>query len=106
MLVGDVMSATVPWAKVNPVIAPQVLRLTRAVACCHAGFFTECTESPPSPVPGTCRRPGLTSLPRGVRQGLDDGLHLRVSGVVGVLEEFTDRHRKCPCRCPGSARWA
>jgi hypothetical protein len=48
MLVGDVTSATVPWAKVNPVIAPQVLRLTSAVACCHVGFFTEGTESPPS----------------------------------------------------------
>jgi hypothetical protein len=40
---GDVISATVPWAKVNPVIAPHVLRLTSAVACCHAGFLMGCT---------------------------------------------------------------
>ena len=37
-LVGDVMSATVPWATVNPVIAPQVDRLTSAVDRCHVGF--------------------------------------------------------------------
>jgi hypothetical protein len=42
MEAGDVMSATVPWAKVKPVIVPQVLRLTSAVACCHVGFFTDC----------------------------------------------------------------
>jgi hypothetical protein len=52
MLAGDVMSATVPWAKVNPVIAPQVLRLTSAVACCQAGFFTECTQITSFPGPG------------------------------------------------------
>src|SRR5256885_9160191 len=46
ILVGDVMSSTVPWAKANPVMAPQVLRLTSAVACCQAGFLTDCTESP------------------------------------------------------------
>src|SRR5512146_1216692 len=39
MLVGDVTSATVPWAKVNPVIAPQVLRLTSAVACDQDGLL-------------------------------------------------------------------
>src|SRR5580704_4137684 len=44
--VGDVISSTVPWAKANPVIAPHVLRLTSAVACCHVGFLTGCTESP------------------------------------------------------------
>jgi hypothetical protein len=44
MLVGDVMSAAVPCAKEIPVIAPHVLRLTSAVACCHVGFLTECTE--------------------------------------------------------------
>jgi hypothetical protein len=48
MLAGDVTSATVPRAKVNPVIAPQVDRLTSAVACCHAGFFAEGMESHPS----------------------------------------------------------
>jgi hypothetical protein len=42
MLVGEVRSATVPWAKANPVMAPQVLRLIRAVACCHLGFLTDC----------------------------------------------------------------
>jgi hypothetical protein len=36
--VGDVISSTVPWAKANPVIAPHVLRLTSAVACCQVGF--------------------------------------------------------------------
>ena len=43
---GDVRSDTVPWARENPVIAPHVLRLTSAVACCHLGFLTECTDSP------------------------------------------------------------
>ena len=38
MLAGDVMSATVPWATVKPVIAPHVPRLTSAVARCHVGF--------------------------------------------------------------------
>src|SRR6266581_4425993 len=48
ILVGDVISSTVPWAKANPVIAPHVLRLTSAVACCHVGFLTGCTRSPSS----------------------------------------------------------
>src|SRR5437763_12543287 len=39
MLTGEVTSATVPWAKVNPVIAPQVLRLTSAVACGQDGLL-------------------------------------------------------------------
>ena len=42
MLVGEVRSATVPCAKANPVMAPQVLRLISAVACCHLGFLTDC----------------------------------------------------------------
>src|SRR5579862_7478932 len=42
MLVGDVRSATVPCAKANPVMAPQVLRLISAVACCHLGLRTDC----------------------------------------------------------------
>ena len=37
-LVGDVMSATVPWATVKPVITPQVDRPTSAVDRCHVGF--------------------------------------------------------------------
>ena len=45
MRVGDVISATVPWAKENPVIAPHVLRLTRAVA-----FLAGCTKSPSSTI--------------------------------------------------------
>src|SRR5690348_6673301 len=77
MLAGDVTSATVPWAKVNPVIAPQVLRLTSAVACDQDGLLllTVRVGSPPS----------LGSL--GVRQGLEDLLHLRVAGIAGVLEQ-------------------
>src|SRR5580658_6631629 len=56
MLVGEVRSATVPCAKANPVIAPQVLRLIRAVACCHRGFLTVCMgitffRSPAGPRP-------------------------------------------------------
>ena len=76
MLAGDVTSATEPWAKANPVIAPQVLRLTSAVACDQDGLFllTVRVGSPPS----------LGSL--AVWQGLEDLLHLRVAGVVGVLE--------------------
>src|SRR6266403_4495853 len=38
--VGEVISSTVPWAKANPVIAPHVLRLTSAVACCQVGFLS------------------------------------------------------------------
>src|SRR5690348_1602301 len=77
MLAGDVTSATVPWAKVNPVIAPQVLRLTSAVACDQDGLLllTVRVGSPPS----------LGSL--AVRQGLEDLLHLRVAGVAGILEQ-------------------
>src|SRR5690349_1109354 len=50
--VGEVISSTVPWAKANPVIAPHVLRLTSAVACCHVGFRSVGflwggTDSPP-----------------------------------------------------------
>jgi hypothetical protein len=26
------------------------------------------------------------------------------TGLVAV--DFTDRHRRCPCRCPGLASWA
>src|ERR1700730_16304420 len=54
--VGDVISSTVPWVKANPVIAPHVLRLTSAVACCHVGFLTGCTESPSSHVSARLRR--------------------------------------------------
>src|SRR5690242_8132300 len=77
MLAGDVTSATVPCAKVNPVIAPQVLRLTSAVACDQDGLLllTVRVRFPPS----------LGSL--AVRQGLEDLLHLRVAGVAGVLEQ-------------------
>jgi len=46
MLVGDVMSARVAWAKVIPVIAPAVLRLTSAVACCQRCFLAPFTDSP------------------------------------------------------------
>src|SRR5690242_21106090 len=76
MLAGDVTSATVPWAKVNPVIAPQVLRLTSAVACDHDGLLllTVRVGSPPS----------LGSL--GVRQGLEDLLHLRVGGDACIMD--------------------
>src|SRR5712691_3408310 len=57
--VGDVISSTVPWAKANPVMAPHVLRLTSAVACCHVGFLTDCTESPSSTFPSDdLARPG------------------------------------------------
>src|SRR5437667_5417857 len=45
--VGEVISSTVPWAKANPVIAPHVLRLTSAVACCQVGFLKGGTDSPP-----------------------------------------------------------
>jgi hypothetical protein len=46
MLAGDVRSATVAWVKVNPVIAPQVLTLTSAVACCQAGFLIDVFTCP------------------------------------------------------------
>jgi hypothetical protein len=26
--------------------------------------------------------------------------------VTLVAVDFTDRHKQCPCRCPGSAGWA
>src|SRR5580692_1983903 len=82
MLAGDVICATVPWLKESPVIAPQVDRLTRAVACCQVGFLRGCTESPSFP----CVAAGQVPLP-GARQRLQDGLDLCVARVVGVLEQ-------------------
>src|SRR5271166_2882399 len=94
--VGDVISPTVPWAKANPVIAPQVLRLTSAVACCHVGFLTGCTESPSS----TCRLGyvGLRGPPVSpfsapsacARQGLENRLDLRIAWIVRVREQHAD----------------
>jgi len=26
--------------------------------------------------------------------------------TVGVIFDFTDRKKKCPCRCPGPVSWA
>src|ERR1700722_20174019 len=48
MALGEVRSAAVPCAKASPVIAPAVLKLTSAVACCHRGLRVNCTGSPPS----------------------------------------------------------
>ena len=45
MLVGEVRLAAGPWATENPVIAPAVLRLTSAVACCHRAFLVDCTRA-------------------------------------------------------------
>src|SRR6516225_7010838 len=58
MLVGEVRSATEPWAKENPVIAPAVLRLTNAVACCHRAFFVACTRTTSSRSGSLRRGPG------------------------------------------------
>ena len=100
MLVGDVISATVPWAKENPVIAPHVLRLTRAVACCHVGFLTGRTKSPSSTISlgilsdwdligaGNCSCPAGSLA--STRQRMEDGLDLRIAGITGVLEQDTD----------------
>src|ERR1700678_435180 len=85
MLVGDVISATVPWVKENPVIAPQVLRLTSAVACCHVGFLAKFTKSPSSTI-----SVGLYVLLAGTWQGLQNGLDLRIARVAGVLEQDAD----------------
>src|SRR5271156_977825 len=85
MLVGDVISATVPWVKENPVIAPQVLRLTSAVACCHVGFLAKFTGSPSSTI-----SVALYLLLAGTWQGLQDGLDLRIARVIGVLEQHAD----------------
>src|SRR6516225_76273 len=94
--VGDVISSTVPWAKANPVIAPHVLRLTSAVACCHVGFLSGGTGSPAfssSVGPDECANGALNSVSCSllhVRQRLEDRLDLRVSWVVGVGEQHAD----------------
>src|SRR5438034_8006227 len=99
--VGDVISSTVPWAKANPVIAPHVLRLTSAVACCQVGFLSVGllwggTDSPS--FSSAFGRGGLGkgalssvsgSLPH-VRQRLEDRLHLRVTWIAGVGEQHAD----------------
>src|SRR5580693_3244948 len=84
--VGDVISSTVPWAKANPVIAPHVLRLTSAVACCHVGFLTGCTESPSSTFDSAMppAKGGLLPLPAPsacAGKGFENGLDLRVTRV-------------------------
>src|ERR1700689_3979961 len=95
MLVGDVISATVPWVKENPVIAPHVLRLTSAVACCQVGFLTECIESPSSAAACGSYLPTclayVVSVPlAGPRQRLQDRLDLRITWVIGVLVQHAD----------------
>src|SRR5579872_4415117 len=50
-LLGEVIAAAAPGTNVNPVITPPVLTVTSAVACCHHGFLTECTD--PFPPLGT-----------------------------------------------------
>src|SRR5882757_9817217 len=109
--VGDVISSTVPWAKANPVIAPHVLRLTSAVACCQVGFLSVGllsvgllsvgflwggTDSPPFSSafgPGGVGKCALSSvsgsLPH-VRQRLENRLHLRITWVAGVGEQHAD----------------
>src|SRR6476646_3473798 len=88
MRVGDVISSTVPWAKANPVIAPHVLRLTSAVACCQVGFALG-TGSPSSS--SACRLDDCAegalilvscSLLR-LGKRLENRLDLRVPWVVG-----------------------
>src|SRR5207249_10745719 len=90
--VGEVISSTVPWAKANPVIAPHVLRLTSAVACCQVGFLRAGTNSPSFwfavGLDGSAKGALSSvsgSLPH-VRQRLEDRLDLRVSWVTGVGE--------------------
>src|SRR5437763_8448104 len=104
--VGEVISATVPWAKANPVMAPQVLRLTSAVACCQVGFLRVGllsvdflkggTDSPPFSSacgPGGVGKCALSSvsgsLPH-VRQRLEDRLNLRITWVAGVGEQHAN----------------
>src|SRR5258708_9746464 len=109
--VGEVISSTVPWAKANPVIAPHVLRLTSAVACCQVGFLSVGllsvgflsvgflwggTDSPPFSSafgPGGVGKCALSSvsgsLPH-VRQRLENRLHLRITWVAGVGEQHAD----------------
>src|SRR6266513_6319051 len=81
--VGDVISSTVPWAKANPVMAPHVLRLTSAVACCQVGFLTGGTDSPPFSCAFGRAASGVLSSVSGslphVRQGLENRLDLRVT---------------------------
>src|SRR6516165_6498070 len=92
---GDVISSTVPWANANPVTAPQVLRLTSAVACCQVGLVLG-TGSPSSV--SACRlddcakaalMPVSCSLLH-VGQRVEDRLDLRVSRVTGVGEQHAD----------------
>src|SRR2546430_7338308 len=94
--VGDVISSTVPWAKANPVIAPHVLRLTSAVACCQVGFLKGGTDSPPfswSLGRGGVGMGALSSvsgsLPH-VRQRFEDRLDLGATWITGVGEQHAD----------------
>ena len=55
-----------------------------------------------------CRFFGLPGHDRGNAEELG---HRAADAVLACdvrlcVVDFTDRHRKCPCRCPGSARWA
>src|SRR5512142_2082655 len=94
--VGEVISSTVPWAKANPVIAPHVLRLTSAVACCQVGFLKGGTDSPSFSSAfgqGGVGKGALSSvsgsLPH-VRQRVEDRLDLRVTRVIGVGKQHAD----------------
>src|SRR5256714_13156358 len=94
--VGEVISSTVPCAKANPVMAPHVLRLTSAVACCQVGFLRGGTDSPPFSCASRRAASGLRalssvsgSLPH-VRQRLENRLDLRVTWVAGVGEQHAD----------------
>src|SRR5580704_5250938 len=93
-LVGEVISPTVPCASEKPVIAPQVLRLTSAVACCQLAFLAERTLITSFPVAGPPRRAAPVSGSASARCRPGDRpqnvLHLRRARVVRVLEEHAD----------------
>src|ERR1700722_15719779 len=94
-LVGEVMVAAAPGTKLNPVITPPVLTVTSAVACCHHGFLTERTgtTSPLRRLQSCLRRPvsaggaPFARLLPGRGQAVENGLHLGVAWVGGVLEQ-------------------
>src|SRR6201987_6247110 len=96
ILVRDVISSTVPWAKANPVMAPHVLRLTSAVACCQVGFLRGGTDSPPFSFALALAASGQGALSSvsgsllHVRQRLENRLELRITWVIGVGEQHPD----------------
>src|SRR5215831_6503123 len=93
MLDGEVRSAGELGTKENPEIVPLALRLTSAVTCCQRGLLSEITSSPPFRLELGRDNRGRRAMVRYLRgmlgplQLLENGLHLRISRVIRILEQ-------------------